>query len=186
MKMGSARCAGSGLQEEQIARASSAVQARQEEYIAMDRLRRSVQASVAIIGEAYRPLRLQYGDIPGISEPLRSAKHEAAFQAYDVAMSDAQTAWRAVKTFRARIGELPVGNYEARRPETLWTKVARHSPVRRSSAWLDSWKASTGRISNFDRIETGMNLDLVQRQPGSANSLLKPFVNNGTARCGTI
>ncbi len=160
--------------DEQQTRVASAVEARREENTAMERLRRTVVASVAVIGEAYKPLREHFGDVPTISTPLRNAKELISREQYDVAMAEAHTAWQSVKEFRTKIAGLPPGYYAVRRGDTLWDIAARHSPVHRGAGWVAIWKANHDAIPDFDRIETGMNLNIPQERSRYETPFWKP------------
>ena len=155
------------LQERRVA---SMKDVRQQEDVAMERLRKTVISSVAIIGEAYKPLHDQYGDIPPIAGPLHEAKSYIASQQYDLAMSSAQESWKALKLFRAKAASVGV-NYHVVRGDTLWQIAQRHSPVKQGPAWVTIWKANKDLIKDFNRIEVGWDLKI----PPKPSQYLLPY-----------
>jgi len=133
------------------------------ESAAMAQQRNTVAQSLVTIGEAYRPLRRQFGDIPPISKPLRSAKALLAQQRYEPAMASARQAWQALKTFRKKVGAVPE-SYQVVRGDTLWRIAAMRSPVHAGAGWVTIWKANQPLVNDFNRIEIGMTLKIPQRR----------------------
>src|SRR4051812_19830739 len=60
---------------------------------AMTRQTKLAAQSIATVGEAYKPLRRQFGDIPPISRPLRAAKQSQAKGQSQQALVSAREAW---------------------------------------------------------------------------------------------
>jgi nucleoid-associated protein YgaU len=133
------------------------------ESVAMSQLRKSVVTSLATIGEAYTPLRRQFGDIPPISKPLRAAKASLAQGEYETAQASARESWQALKAFRKKLG-LVAESYQVARGDTLWRIAAMHSPARDGAGWVTIWKANRAMVGNFNRIEIGMTLKIPQRR----------------------
>jgi hypothetical protein len=130
----------------------------------MDVLHQEVVMSVGAIGEAYRPLRQQFGDIPPISQPLRAAKKRIAEGRYDLAMVSARQSWSALKTFRSKVSAASAASYQVARGDTLWSIAQSHSPVRQGPGWVTIWKANKATAPDFDRIEVGMVLKIPQKK----------------------
>lgn len=145
----------------------------QEETDAAERLRREATQSVAVIGEAYQPLRRQFGDIPPISKPLRAAKRYLAGEQYELAMTSAQTSWKALKTFRQRVRSVSQ-TYSVVRGDTLWHIARMYSPVRQGPGWVTIWKANKDLVGDFNRIEVGMNLKIPQKRSQYVMPFWKP------------
>lgn len=111
--------------------------------------------TLAIVGEAYRALAEQSGNIPAIAVPLRSAKAAQAAGHYARAMVSAKEAWEAVKRYRKTAAS---GAYTVVKGDTLWAIARDHSPVRQGPAWVVIWRANQRLVKDFDRIETGWRL----------------------------
>ena len=129
----------------------------------MAQQRKNVAQSLATIGEAYRPLRLQFGEIPPIVKPLRTAKSYLAQGQYELAMASARDSWKALKTFRKKVGSVP-DTYQVTRGDTLWRIAAMHSPAHSGAGWVTLWRVNQSVVNDFNRIEVGMMLKIPQRR----------------------
>lgn len=125
----------------------------------LDKQRRWVTQSIAIVGEAYTPLRRKFGDIPQISRPLHVAKEQQAKGMYKESLASARASWLALKIFRTRVGQ-KTQTYQVVRGDTLWRIAAAHSPARAGQGWVTIWKANRQLINNFNRIEVGWTLTI--------------------------
>jgi nucleoid-associated protein YgaU len=141
-----------------------------QENQAMEHLRKNVVVSIATVGEAYRPLRRQFGDIPPISRPLRAAKYYQSKGQNDQALASARESWLALKTFRRKVGGIPQ-TYQVRRGDTLWRIAQMHSPAHAGAGWVKIWKANQERVSNFNRLEIGWRLTI----PPKRTQYIMPF-----------
>ena len=115
--------------------------------------------TIAVVGEAYRPLLSQFGDIAAISEPLRAAKKFQSDGNTAEAMAAGLAAWKALKQYRAKAAQEP-DTYEVTRGDTLWKIAAARSPVKAGAGWVAIWKANKNFVNNFDRLEVGWLLKI--------------------------
>ncbi len=159
--------------QEQQRRVAQERELRREEDDAMNKLRRNAQVSIAIIGEAYKPLRRQWGDVAAIAVPLRAAKKAMEDQQYDVAMASAQASWQALKDFRKKTAGLS-GTYQVARGDTLWQIASRFSPVHRGAGWPAIWRVNQALIGDFNRLEVGWNLKIPKKRSEYAMPFWKP------------
>ncbi len=150
-----------------------AVNVTQEEAAAAARLRRNARQTIAIVGEAYQPLRRRDGEIAQIADPLRAAKTYLAENKPEQSMESAKVAWKALKAYRngertpaavtASIEdrENPVpGVYTVTKGDTLWRIAVTQSPFHQGPGWVTIWKANKEQINDFDRVETGTQLHI--------------------------
>ena len=128
-----------------------------QEVEAVERLRWDAAQSVAVVGEAYKPLRRQFGDIPPISRPLRAAKERQARGLSAEAQASARESWLALKAFRGKVSAA-TQSYQVVRGDTLWRIARSHSPARDGAGWVTIWKANKNLVTNFDRLEVGLTL----------------------------
>src|SRR5689334_13367774 len=62
-----------------------------------EQMKRSTAQVIATVGEAYRVLTKQYGEIAPVARPLRAAKRYQAQGKTDLAQTSATEAWSALK-----------------------------------------------------------------------------------------
>lgn len=139
----------------------------------MEKLKQASARSIAVIGEAYRPMRRQFGDIPPVSQPLRAAKQFQSTGDSVKAMASARDAWRALKMFRAKAASVP-GTYEVIRGDTLWKIASAHSPAHAGPGWVTIWKANKRFVTNYDRLEVGWLLTIPPERAQYAMPFWKP------------
>ncbi len=126
---------------------------------------------VANVGETYRALAKSSGEIPGIADPLRSAKNYLAVGNDELALSSANQAWTTLKNYRKSD---PLETYEVVRGDTLWRIARDHSPVRQGPGWVTIWKANKNTVKNFDRIDVGLNLKIPSQSAQYVTPYWKP------------
>ncbi|MFA5975349.1 MAG: LysM peptidoglycan-binding domain-containing protein [Elusimicrobiota bacterium] len=134
----------------------------------------SLQASaktIAIVGEAYRKLAKESGDIPSVSVPLRTAKAAQAAGDYPKAMDFAKEAWLALKIQQKTADR---GVYTVAKGDTLWGIAEKHSPVRQGPGWVAIWKANKRLIKDFDWIEVGWALHIPMKRSAYVMAYWKP------------
>ncbi len=131
--------------------------------------RQAVAQSIATVGEAYRVIQNEFGDVLPISRPLHLAKVYQEQGKTAEAMNSAREAWTAVKTFRAKAGT--VGRYQVTPGDTLWKIAATRSPVRSGNGWVAVWKANQKLIRDFDQLEVGWVLSI----PTQRSQYVTPF-----------
>lgn len=151
------------LQDAQTHRMAANRNVNQQEKSAVDHLAQNARQSIAVVGEAYRPMIKQYGDIPPIATPLRAAKTFLEQNHYEEAVASARESWQALKDFRAKAATAP-GMYVVARGDTLWHIARAHSPVRQGPGWVAIWHANEGAVPNFNRIEVGTSLTIPQER----------------------
>jgi nucleoid-associated protein YgaU len=134
-----------------------------QEEQARDRMHDLALHSVANVGEAYRPLRQEFGDIPPISRPLHAAKDQLARGQDEEAFRLARESWQAVRKFKKNVASIP-GVYQVVRGDTLWQIARAHSPVKQGPGWVTIWKANKSVVPNFNRIEVGTHLKIPQKR----------------------
>src|SRR4051812_33112303 len=79
------------VKTEQTERQQQVVSVNQQTDEAMARQKALAAQSIATVGEAYKTLRVRYGDIPPISRPLRAAKmYQAQGQTHEALTSARQ------------------------------------------------------------------------------------------------
>ena len=131
----------------------------QEEADAAAHLRTNAKQTIAIVGEAYKPLLQRYGEINEIGNPLRAAKTYLEDDKLEQALDAAKEAWKAVKDFREH--ENPVsGVYTVRKGDTLWRVAVTQSPFHQGPGRVTIWKANKEEINDFDRVEVGTKLQI--------------------------
>jgi nucleoid-associated protein YgaU len=135
-----------------------------------DQLQQQARQAIATVGEAYRPLSRQYGEIAPIVRPLRAAKKFQAEKHPEEALLAARDAWQALKTFRVKVAAA-APDYQVVRGDTLWKIAQAHSPVHDGAGWVTIWKANQSQVHNFDRIEVGMTLTI----PPQRTDYVMPF-----------
>ncbi|OGR89112.1 MAG: hypothetical protein A2992_01330 [Elusimicrobia bacterium RIFCSPLOWO2_01_FULL_59_12] len=133
----------------------------------------SAAQSIAVVGEAYRLLNKQFGDIPPIAAPLRAAKQYQAQGQHAQALASTRASWQALKAFRSKINRVSQP-YQVARGDTLWRIAELHSPVRAGAGWVTIWKANRNLVSNFDRIEVGWTLAIPMKISQYAMPFWKP------------
>ena len=136
-----------------------AVNVPQEEANAAAHLRRNALQTIAIVGEAYKPLLARDGEIAVIGDPLRAAKAALADDKLEQSLTSATQAWKALKEYRDR--ESPIsGVYTVTKGDTLWRIAVTQSPFHQGPGWVTIWKANKESINNFDRVEIGTKLEI--------------------------
>jgi nucleoid-associated protein YgaU len=139
--------------------------------------RRKTAATIATVGEAYRVLCKQFGELPPVAKPLRAAKRYQAEGKTDLAIASASEAWKVIKAFRSKAGSM-MQTYQVARGDTLWRIAAVHSPVHDGAGWVTIWKANQDRVSNFNRIEIGWTLTIPQKRTQYIMPFWKPQALN--------
>jgi nucleoid-associated protein YgaU len=138
-----------------------------------DRLKREAARTAANVGALYQPLRKKYGDIPAVSQPLRTAKAQLAQGQHEQALASARIAGQAIKAFGGKIDKAGT-LYQVARGDTLWTIAAAYSPVRAGAGWVAIWKANKDLVTNFDRLEVGWTLAIPPQKADYVMPFWKP------------
>jgi nucleoid-associated protein YgaU len=146
---------------------------KQQGSSALDHLHRNASVSLATVGESYRLLSRQYGDIPPISRPLRAGKDNLVRCQDQEALENARIDWQALKSFQKK-AESASGGYQVVRGDTLWRIARTHSPVRSGAGWVTIWKANKNTVPNFNRLEVGWTLEIPPERSQYAMPFWKP------------
>jgi nucleoid-associated protein YgaU len=143
----------------------------------LEQAKRHASQTIATVGESYRILKQQYGELAPVSRPLRAAKKYQADGHSDRALASATEAWNALKAFHQKTGAL-VQTYQVTRGDTLWRIAAAHSPAHDGAGWVTIWKANKDLVSDFNRIEIGWTLTIPQKRAQYVMPFWKPQALN--------